>query len=99
MMTNICRTITITYAIACLGALLIVPLNASGAFGMQPDPLAGIFAILLATPWPMLTDGLIKTDDPNWNLVLVAAGMGFNISVLWFLCRAFSRKREDDQSG
>ena len=32
-------------------ALMLVPLSRAGVLGLSPDPLTGIFSVLLAMPW------------------------------------------------
>nr|WP_269931968.1 hypothetical protein [Aminobacter sp. HY435] len=72
-------------------ALVVVPLNAIGAFGMEPDPLSGIFALLLAAPWSFFMDALASEASVVWNLLLLAAGMVLNGVILAFLCRRVHR--------
>lgn len=75
------------YIVLSLVALLLVPLNAVGAFGMEPDPLSGIFALLLSMPWSLLTGRFASDTNTIWNLGLTAVGMALNAAILAFLCR------------
>ncbi|MEW9838693.1 hypothetical protein [Mesorhizobium marinum] len=86
---RICLVIVVLYAAASAFALLLIPLNAAGAFGMEPDPLSGIFAYLLAAPWSILLADLAG-ESYALNLSLVALGMLVNGAILLFLFRRVS---------
>ena len=49
-MRRVCRFVILAYIIVCIAALAIIPMTAAGTFGIQPDPLSGIYALLLASP-------------------------------------------------
>ena len=45
------RLLLYAYGIVGVLSLLVIPASAKGWFGLEPDPLAAVFAILLASPW------------------------------------------------
>lgn len=90
-MQRVCQIIIAFYALLCLAALLIIPLNVYGAFGMEPDPLSGIYAVLLAAPWSFFASNLAG-DGAISNLFFMAAGMAINIAMLMLLCGRFRRR-------
>jgi hypothetical protein len=51
------------YMLVSIAALALIPLNAAGLAG-EPDPLSGVFSVLLAAPWiwlaaPVMSEGSI----------------------------------------
>jgi hypothetical protein len=77
--------VTGLYVVLCIGALALIPLNAAGMAG-EPDPLTGIFAVLLAVPWIWLTGPITSDSGIAWNLIVVGACMALNALILWKLC-------------
>ena len=90
-MKRVCRAILGVYIVVCLAAIALVPLNAMGAFGMSPDPLSGVYALLLSAPWIYLTGELESDTSVTWNLALAAICMAVNASILWLLCSRFAK--------
>jgi sugar phosphate permease len=84
-MRTLCRAVIGLYVLAGIAAIAIVPLNAAGLAG-EPDPLSGIFAILLAAPWIWLVDGLMAETGVAWNLTLTAICMALNAAIMWAIC-------------
>jgi hypothetical protein len=83
--------VTGIYALLCVASLLIIPLNAAGMAG-EPDPLAGIFAVLLAAPWIWLTGPITSSTGTAWNMIVAGACMALNAIILWALCNWISSK-------
>lgn len=86
-----CRLVIWLYVALCLGSLVIIPLNAAGMAG-EPDPLTGIFAVLLAAPWIWLTGPITSESSSAWNMFVAGACMGLNATILWQLCRWIGRR-------
>ncbi len=87
-----CRTpwfIAGMYLAIALASAVIIP------FG--DDPLDGIFLVLLAMPWVILTGAIIDSlaiDSMLINVALLAAGIAINAWILWMLGHwLFCRKR------
>ncbi len=74
------------YVLLSIAALALIPLNAAGLAG-EPDPLSGVFSVLLAAPWIWLAGPLMSEGSTVWNMVVAAGGMAFNALILWALCR------------
>ena len=90
-MRRACFVVVGVYAVLCLLSLVVVPLSAIGALGIERDPLAAAFAILLALPWSMLLDWVPGSDSAAVNLAVLAVGMIVNVALLLAICR-FARQ-------
>lgn len=90
-MRRLCRAIIGLYVLAGIAAIAIVPINAAGLAG-EPDPLSGIFAVLLATPWIWLLDSLFSDSGVVWNLVLAGICMALNAAIMWAICNWATRR-------
>ncbi|RVT94052.1 hypothetical protein [Sphingomonas crocodyli] len=82
------RLIVLVYALLCIGALMLIPISASGWFG-QGDGLAGIYAILLAMPWSMMLARL-AVSSPWIAVPLLVAGMAANGAIILGIARLLS---------
>lgn len=91
-MRTACKVIIGLYVLLCVAALAIVPLNAAGWIG-EPDPLTGIFAVLLAAPWIWLTDPITNDTSTAWNMIVAGGCMALNALILWTLCRWLAGNR------
>lgn len=80
------RAITVIYAVACVGSLVFLVIYTQGWFGVQPDGLAAVPAMLLAMPWTLLFS-VFSPDNTLIASLLVLGGMGINIGVLWWVQR------------
>ena len=89
---RICRIAVIVYQVLCAFSLLLVPLSAAGAFGLTPDPLAAVFAVILALPWSLFLDQLGGEGNTALNLAFLAVGMIVNGSLLLALCRLVGKR-------
>jgi hypothetical protein len=74
------RTILSVYCGLCLVSLLVLGAGTFGWFGVEPDPLSGVFALMLALPWPGVFDDL--GSGPAFGLIVVIAGMAINLLVI-----------------
>lgn len=90
-MPRLCRVVVTVYAVLCALALVIIPLNAAGMFGMEPDPLSAIYALLLSAPWSFLAGDLVG-DSVVGHLILAVVGMAVNAVIFLFVCRLFGRR-------
>ena len=89
-MRKVCGVVFWLYVAAALASLALVPLSAAGAFGITPDPLSGVYAVLLSTPWSYLGAALMS-DDVWWNLALMGFGMAINAAIIRLLCSLLAR--------
>jgi hypothetical protein len=85
------RVLAGVYAALCLGALTLIPISSRGWFGVEPDPLAGVAAIVLAMPWSFALQWL-PGGGPWPGMLVVLAGMAANVGVMLWLGRV-SRRR------
>jgi hypothetical protein len=90
---TVCKVITGIYVMLCLGALAVIPLNAAGMFG-EPDPLSGVFAVILAMPWMHIFTNIVGDAGGNAaaGFIMAGAGMGLNAAILWGLCSWVAKK-------
>ncbi|MCM8557618.1 hypothetical protein [Sphingomicrobium sediminis] len=78
----------IVYALAGLLALIVIPASVYGWFGVESDPLSGVFALLLALPWTIAL--YLMGDVGTWgSLAFCTAAIALNIYLIW----RFSRPR------
>lgn len=80
--------ITILYVLACLAALAILAVHTQGWFGVSPEPLAAIYALMLALPWTLV----FQQYDPGGTLYVVLfllVSMGINVTILLAVQRLF----------
>ena len=74
------------YVAAELLALFAIPASVEGWAGIEPDPLSGIFALLLALPWSLVL--LALPDAGPWaSFFICAAGIAINAAILWRAAR------------
>ncbi len=86
------RVVAGIYALLCVAALALIPISAKGWFGVEADPLAAVFAIILAMPWSL---GLTFLKDLGaWTgTALLAIGMGANVGIILWLGALLRRRR------
>ncbi|KJS09271.1 MAG: hypothetical protein VR78_16400 [Hoeflea sp. BRH_c9] len=79
------------FGLAAVASLALAIVGVTGLFGLEPDPFAAIFAILLAMPWFFLLDSSAGGHPEFWSFVLMSAGMVLNFLILlslrWWLRR------------
>ena len=80
------------YAAAGVIAVLLIPIGAHGWLGVARDPLLAVFAILLAMPWSLLLETL-PPDSPWLATLMLVAGIGLNLTLLWLIGRWIRRRR------
>ena len=85
------RGLALAYALLCLLALLVIPASIHGWFGIEKDPLGGVFAILLAMPWSMAL-GEFPTLGTAATVLLLLVGMSANVAILLGIARLIARK-------
>jgi len=90
-MRGVCRAVFWLYCGLSIVALLLIPISRWGLFGVEPDPLSAVFAVLLAQPWPSLADRFISGEAAGWAVVIL--GMAVNAAIIALLCRLAGRKR------
>ena len=80
------RTLVLLYALSCAGSLALLLIGTRGLFGVAPDGLAAVYAIVLAMPWSLLLSA--APGHPfAWVTVLLVAGMVVNVAIGWWLAR------------
>jgi len=90
MMRSILIALAVLYALACLVALIVAGI---GVFGRADEPLAAVYAIVLAMPWSMLIGTISGFESPLGNFVLLILFMAVNLAVLIALERLAGRRR------
>jgi hypothetical protein len=90
MLGGLCGAVFWIYVVLAVLALLYIPVSVYGLFGVEPDSLSGLFAVVLALPWISLVSGIAGVGL-FWNIVLVAGCLVLNAAILWMLCRLFRR--------
>ena len=90
-MKTFCKAVTGLYVVLCIAALAIIPLNVAGMAG-EPDPLTGIFAVLLAVPWIWFAGPITSDSGTAWNMIVAGACMALNALILWTLCNWLAAK-------
>ena len=88
---RVSRLLAGVYAAMCLAALALIPISSRGWFGVEPDPLAGVLAIVLAMPWSFALQWL-HGGGPWPGMLVVLAGMAANFGIILWLGRV-SRRR------
>lgn len=65
----------------------MIPASSRGLLGLEPDPLAAVFAIGLALPWSLPLLRIFDGAGPGFALLLLVAGMVLNAAILRTVCR------------
>ena len=84
---TLCRIIVILFAILWAAALALLAIGTFGWFGQEPDPLSGIFVVLLGSPWVQLA-GKIGGE----SMILAILMPGLNLIILILICRLMGRR-------
>ncbi len=85
MLSKILSVALWVYGAACLASLTLAVVTVYGLFGVEPDGLGAVFALLLASPWVFLV-GFPDAHLPALlNLALLVAYMALNAALLWIL--------------
>ena len=78
---RISRVFAAIYGFLCVMALLLIPASLGGWFGMEPDPLAGLFAIVLGAPWSYMLN-FLPTLGIWFIVAALALGMVMNFLII-----------------
>lgn len=76
------------YVVACVVALGV---GLVGVYGGTSEPLAMVFAILLAMPWSVAIGSVGEDAGPAGSFALLVLFMAINVGVLWFVRRLLRR--------
>lgn len=90
-MSRVCAKIFWGYEIIGAVALALVPASHYGLFGLEPDPLSGVFAVILGQPWLSLLPFDLGTGGVLLNVLIVGVCILVNASILYLLCRLIRR--------
>ena len=85
----ICRLVFWFYAALYLLALFVFAVGVFGWFGAEPDPLSGIYLVLIGQPWFFLIDALPEAAWPY----AAALAPALNLGLLHWLCRVLGRRQ------
>jgi len=96
---RVLRLLVWTYGVAGVLSLLVIPVSAKGWFGLAPDPLAAVFAILLAMPWGLMLLGMLPGDSPLLAGACLAASIGLNLLIGVWLLRWLRQRMERKRAG
>ena len=66
--------------------LMLIPASVNGWFGIVPDPLSGIFALIFGMPWTLLLN-LTEATNLYVSFVVSAAGIAVNSLFLFWLSK------------
>lgn len=76
----------VLYGLLSLVALALIRISANGWFGVEPDPLSAIFALLLSLPWSLALDHLPLSSE-SARLLVMFIGISINLLLLYALAR------------
>jgi hypothetical protein len=71
-------------------SLALIPASAHGWFGLDPDPLSAVFAMLLAMPWSLAL-GRMGEMGPLLSMAGLLAGICINFAIILAVGRLFRR--------
>lgn len=91
MLKRLCRAVFWLYVIMAILSLLLVPISAWHLLGIEPSPLAGVCAVLLAQPWLSLLPTAAASKSILWSLVLIGSCLALNAAILRLICRLLQR--------
>jgi hypothetical protein len=83
-MRRACRAVSILFGVLYAIALALFAVGTFGLLGQEPDPLAGVFLILLGTPWVQLVGHVPDAAGPwvgaltpliNWAIIGLACAL------------------------
>lgn len=86
MVGKILTALAFAYLLAGIVSLWFVPASAYGWLGVEPDPLAGIFALILSLPWSLALR-LLAEPGPVLAGIGCAIGIAINFALLLWLAR------------
>lgn len=76
------RVAFVVYVLACIAALGVLLVGTRGWFGVPPDGLAAVYALVLAMPWSL---GFFTShvESEGLILLLIVGSMALNGALLW----------------
>lgn len=80
---TICRIVIAIFAVLYLLSLLALAVGTWGWFGVEPDPLAGVYLVLLGMPW----NGILDRFGPSARVPLAIVAPAINLLILVAICR------------
>ncbi len=86
-----CRAVFWVFAALYGAAVALLVIGTVGLFGVEPDPLAGVFLMPLGLPWIWLIE---YAPEGAWPLLAIAAP-ALNLFLLSRVCRWRRRRRAD----
>lgn len=89
---RICRLVFWFYVALAVASLMVLIVGVMGLLGVEKDPLAAAYAIILAQPWLTLTSGLTSGDSVILSLAHVMACQALNAAIIHLACRLFRRR-------
>jgi hypothetical protein len=78
------------YLAAAMFALILGFAATWGWFGVEPDALGMVFALMAALPWTFAI-GLLPHGNLGLGLVLIIIGIGLNAALLFWLAHVVRR--------
>jgi len=85
------RYVATAYLLLCLLALGVLVAGLPAFAGSDADPLAGVFAFLLALPWVLVLD-LVDEAPLAVTVLATIAGMAINYAILRWLGSRFGAR-------
>ena len=86
MLAKLLHIGALVYIVAGVIAIVMVPASYYGWFGIEPDPLSGVFALILGLPWSLAAN-LFREPTIWFSLALCSAGIVINAYLLVRLAR------------
>ncbi len=83
-MRQLCRMVFLCFSLLYLVALALLSVGTFGLFGVERDPLSGVFLVVLGMPWTLGVDAF---PDPAWPWLAAAAPL-VNLLLLRLVCRS-----------
>lgn len=92
-MSTFCKIVLGIYLALCVVSLALIPISAKGVWGIEPDALASVFAVILASPWVQLIGRWAIETSLIFNFLILVVGMLINTIILIGLCRWFHGRK------
>jgi hypothetical protein len=84
---RLCRAIPVLFGVLWFLALGVLAIGTFGWFGQEPDPLSGVYLILLGAPWVQLVS---DTGLPGPLVGILAPRV--NLAIVTVICHLLSRR-------
>jgi len=82
----ILRSFAIIYTVMGIFFLMLIPASVNGWFGIVPDPLSGIFALIFGMPWTLFLN-LTEATNLYVSFLVSAGGIAINSLFLFWLSK------------